>query len=61
LKVWWKASSAWAVERCSASDRATANASSSDEPESVTKLRSPRLSVPIFFKPRRRLSTGSNV
>src|SRR5258708_29542611 len=61
LKVRWNASSAVAVERCSSSERATANASSRDEPESVTKCRIPRPSVPMADNGLRRLDTGSNV
>ena len=47
LKVRWNASRAVAVVRCSVSDRATANASSIDEPGSLTKWRSPRPNVPM--------------
>ena len=61
LNVRWNASSACVVERCSCSERATANASSSDEPGSETKCRNPRPSVPIFPSPRRFDCTGSNV
>ena len=61
LKVRWKASSAVAVERCSFSERATAKASSSDDPGSVTKCRIPRPSVPMADSGFRRLSTGSKV
>ena len=55
LKVRWNASSAVAVERCSVSERATANASSIDDPGSLTKWRSPRLNVPNAASGLRRL------
>src|SRR6266498_4091707 len=55
------ASRAWVVERCSCSERATANDSSRDEPGSLTKCLRPRPNVPMAPSGPRLASTASKV
>jgi hypothetical protein len=61
LKVWWKASSWWAVWRISDSARATANASSIVWSGLATKLRMPRPTVPRAPNGLDRRAGDSNV
>ena len=61
LNVRWNASRACVVERCSRSERATANASSNDVSGSLTKCFKPRPSVPMAPSGPRLASTASNV